>query len=160
MEIQIVKADYRNPQHAQALIDLLDVYARDIMGGGEPLRAEVKATLIPALAERPTAFSVLAFAGDEPVGFANCFEGFSTFACKPLLNIHDFAVAPQWRGHGIARRMMDCLEELAKERGCCKITLEVLEHNLAAKALYRQCGFSDYRLAAASGNALFWQKYL
>lgn len=153
-------ADYRNPQHARALVNLLDVYARDIMGGSEPLREDVKEKLIPALAQRPNAFSILAFAGDEAVGFANCFEGFSTFACKPLVNIHDFAVAPKWRGHGVARRMMNYLDEVARERGCCKITLEVLENNHAAKALYRQCGFSDYKLAAATGNALFWQKYL
>jgi len=160
MDIQVITADYGNPQHARALVTLLDVYARDIMGGGEPLREDVKENLIPALAQRPNAFSILAFAGDEAVGFANCFEGFSTFACKPLVNIHDFAVAPQWRGHGVARRMMDCLEKIARERGCCKITLEVLESNHTAKALYRKCGFSDYKLAAATGNALFWQKYL
>ncbi|HYD78252.1 MAG TPA: GNAT family N-acetyltransferase [Paucimonas sp.] len=160
MELHILKADYRDPQHAHALIGLLDLYARDPMGGGEPLRAEVKERLVPMLAQHPTAFSILAFAGDEPAGLANCFEGFSTFACKPLVNIHDFVVSPAWRGHGVGQRMMAYLEALARERGCCKVTLEVLENNHAAKALYRKCGFADYRLAAAAGNALFWQKYL
>jgi ribosomal protein S18 acetylase RimI-like enzyme len=160
MDLQIVRADYRDPQHAHALIALLDAYARDPMGGGEPLRADVKERLVSMLAQHPTAFSILAFIAGEPVGLVNCFEGFSTFACKPLINIHDFVVMPQWRGHGIGRRMMALLEDLAKERGCCKLTLEVLENNHAAKALYRQCGFADYRLAAVAGNALFWQKNL
>lgn len=160
MDLKIVLADYRNLQHAQSLIALLDAYASDPMGGGAPLRAEVKEKLIPALAQHPAAFSILAFIDGEPAGLANCFEGFSTFACKPLINIHDFAVMPQWRGHGIGRRLMARIEDIAKERGCCKITLEVLENNHAAKALYRGCGFSDYKLADAAGNALFWQKYL
>lgn len=37
-------------------------------------------------------FSVLAFDADQPVGLINAIEGFSTFACKPLINIHDVIV--------------------------------------------------------------------
>ena len=112
------------------------------------------------LAQHPSAFSIFAYIDGAPAGLVNCFEGFSTFACKPLINIHDFVVMPEWRGHGIGRHMMAWLEKFAKERGCCKLTLEVLENNHAAKALYRRCGFADYKLADAAGNALFWQKYL
>lgn len=160
MDLHIVKADYADPTHARLLIDLLDAYARDPMGGGEPLRPEVRERLVPALAQRPTAFSVLAFAGDRPAGLVNCFEGFSTFACKPLINVHDFVVLPGFRGQGVGQAMMDFVEGIAKERGCVKITLEVLENNHAARKLYRKCGFTDYQLSAAAGNALFWQKYL
>ena len=37
---------------------------------------------------------------DKPVGLATTFEGFSTFAAKPLINIHDIAVLPDYRGRG------------------------------------------------------------
>ena len=45
-------------------------------------------------------------------------------------------------------------------RGCCKLTLEVLDNNFIAKALYKKFGFSDYQLDPEYGNALFWEKKL
>ena len=47
--IEIVKADLSNPQHGRALVDLLDNYARDPMGGGKPLSETVKLNLVPCL---------------------------------------------------------------------------------------------------------------
>ena len=41
--VDVVLADYRNPAHARALVDLLDAYARDPAGGGAPLSADVMA---------------------------------------------------------------------------------------------------------------------
>lgn len=41
---------------------------------------------------------LLAFVEDEPVGVAVCFFELSTFKTRPLLNIHDLAVLPQYRG--------------------------------------------------------------
>ncbi len=38
----IVVADYRDPSHQKALLDLLDDYARDPMGGGKGLSSRVK----------------------------------------------------------------------------------------------------------------------
>lgn len=160
MDIQTITIDYHNARHAQALIQLLDIYARDPMGGAHPLSEKVKAGLVPALARHPGAFGVLAFDGDTPVGLANCFEGFSTFACKPLANIHDFVVAPGYRGRQIGMRMLEHIERIAAERGYCKLTLEVLGNNHAAQRLYRKFGFADYRLADDAGNAQFWQKRL
>ncbi len=56
--------------------------------------------------------------------------------------------------------MLDKVEEVAIEKGCCKITLEVLSKNEAAKSAYKKFGFSDYELDPNAGSALFWQKRL
>ena len=160
MNIEILQADYSNAEHAQALVRLLDMYARDAMGGGHPLSEQVKQALVPALARRPHAFSVLAFADGEAAGLVNCFEGFSTFACKPLINIHDVAVADAYRRRGIAQQMMRYVENIARERGCCKLTLEVLQGNRNAQQMYGKLGYAGYQLDAATGAALFWQKGL
>ena len=37
MSITIRQADYSDPADAAALVDMLDAYARDPMGGGKPL---------------------------------------------------------------------------------------------------------------------------
>lgn len=157
---QIVRADLSNQSHADAIIYLLNEYARDIMGGGEDLSSFVKTNLISALQKRQGVHIVLAFIEDKPAGLANCFEGFSTFACKPLLNIHDITVTPEFRGRGLSKKIMAKVEDIAREIGCCKVTLEVLEGNKIAQALYSACGYAGYSLDAAMGNALFWQKKL
>lgn len=158
--VKIVRADYADPAHGAALIDLLDSYARDPAGGGDPLSDFARANLVSQLAARPFIFSVLAFDGDAPVGLINAIEGFSTFACRPLVNVHDVVVLPGHRGRGIAAQMFAEIEAIARERGACKLTLEVLDGNVSARALYQRLGFAAYQLDPAMGNAQFLHKWL
>lgn len=160
MTEEILCADLTNPRHAAAIVHLLNEYARDIMGGGEDLSDYTKANLIRELQQRPGVHIVLAFIDGKPAGLANCFEGFSTFACKPLLNIHDITVTPAFRGRGLSKKIMYKVEEVARQLGCCKVTLEVLEGNKVAQSLYATCGYAGYSLDPQMGSALFWQKKL
>ncbi|MES2413601.1 MAG: GNAT family N-acetyltransferase [Pseudomonadota bacterium] len=139
---------------------LLDAYARDPAGGGAPLADSCKDRLVGELAARSQAFSVLAFDGDNAVGLVNCFEGFSTFACKPLVNVHDVVVLPAWRGQRVGEAMLALVEQIARERGACKLTLEVLQGNGSAIRLYQRTGFAGYQLDPAMGQAQFLQKWL
>ena len=156
----ILLADYHNPSHQQAILMLLDAYARDPMGGGEGLGEEVMNTLLPMLAAEPGAFSILAFVDEQPAGLVNCFQALSTFRAKPLINIHDVTVLPEYRGQGLSTAMLNRVEEIARERGCCKLTLEVLEGNEIARSAYGKLGFSGYELDPRLGQALFWEKKL
>lgn len=112
------------------------------------------------LAKRAHAFSVLAFVNGEPAGLINCFEGFSTFACRPLVNVHDVAVMPAFRGLGLSQKMLRKVEDIARQRGCCKITLEVLEGNAVAQASYAKFGFAPGMFDPAHGLMQFWIKPL
>lgn len=67
-------------------------------------------------------------------------------------------VKAEYRNKGIGKRLLLKTEELAAERGCCKITLEVLQGNQKALNLYRNFGFDNYQLDEAMGHALFLQK--
>jgi len=158
--IVVRQVNYANAQDALAIVLLLDAYASDPAGGGEGLSDFAKAHLVPALAARPQAYSVLAFDGDVPVGLVNCIEGFSTFKCRPLVNVHDVAVLASHRGHRIAERMLAEAERIARERGACKLTLEVLSGNTPAVKLYQRIGFEGYQLDPAMGTASFMQKWL
>ena len=160
MTQHIILADLSSPDHAQTIIHLLDEYAQDPMGGGEPLSQFVRTNLVAELAKRPGVYVLLAMHDQEAVGMAICFEGFSTFACKPLLNIHDVIVSAKYRGHGIAKRLLAKAEEIAIANGCCKLTLEVLTGNTAAQAAYKAYGFAGYELEPTMGQAMFWQKKL
>ena len=159
-QVLIVQASYTNPVHAQALRDVLNHYAQDPMGGAAALPVEVLEQLPGKLAKLPHAFSVLAFVDGQAAGLVNCFEGFSTFAGKPLVNVHDVSVMGNYRGLGLSQKMLDKVEMIARERGCCKITLEVLEDNPVAQRSYRKFGFSDGQLDPDHGRMLFWKKSL
>jgi GNAT superfamily N-acetyltransferase len=158
--VEVIEADLNRPAQAQAVIDLLDCYAKEPEGGGVALREQIKRDLIPALRSRRDALILLAMQEGDAVGLLNAFEAFSTFAAAPLLNIHDVYVLPPLRGRGVGRALFEYAERVARDRGYCKMTLEVLSGNLPAQRLYLAQGFEAYALDERMGHALFWQKKL
>jgi ribosomal protein S18 acetylase RimI-like enzyme len=158
--LSVRRVDYTDVRDAGALVALLDAYAIDPAGGGQPLSEHVKSHLASELAQRPQAFSFIAWEDDMPVGLVNCIEGFSTFACRMLVNVHDLAVLPDHRGRGIGALLLAAAEGEARTRGACKLTLEVLSGNDPARRLYQALGFADYQLDPAMGHACFMQKWL
>lgn len=153
-------ADYRDGEQARLCGTLLDEYAQDPLGDGRSLPPEVLAAHSSNMLATPGAFSVLAWVDGEPAGLCNCFAGFSTFKGKPLINVHDCFVRSAFRGKGVCGRMLAEVERVAAERGCCKVTLEVLSENTAAQRAYRRFGFEPYQLDPSAGQAHFWQKTL
>ncbi len=149
-------ADFENAEHARAVVDLVDSYARNPADGAPGLAKDVARRLAPALARHPGAWVFLAFRGQEAVGVAICFQGFSTFSAKGLLNIHDLVVAEGFRGQGVGRALLDRVERKARELGFCKLTLEVEESNQDARNLYRRVGFRG----PDSGKMYFLSKAL
>jgi len=158
--ITIVEADLSRDDHGAAVLDLLNGYSMDPFGDGHPLSESTRRELIPGLRQHPTTRIFLAYRGAEPVGLAICFLGFSTFAARPLLNIHDFFVAPTCRGAGVGRLLMAAIQERARELGCCKLTLEVLENNHRARGVYAAAGFDQATYVPEAGGAIFLAKPL
>jgi GNAT superfamily N-acetyltransferase len=157
---EIVIADLSQPTDANDLVRLLNIYALDPMGGGAALSSYVMENLAATLAARSDVTVILAKTNGESVGMLICIEGFSTFACQPLLNIHDAIVIPEYRGRGVSKLMFAKAEEIARSRGCCKLTLEVLSGNKPARSAYASCGFESFQLDPNMGEALFLQKKL
>ena len=159
-DIEIVEANLERADHQQAVTELVDAYAADAMGNGKPLSAEVRRDLIPGLRQHPTTFILLAYQAGKPVGIAVCFQGFSTFAARPLMNIHDLAVLPEHRGQGIGTRLLEEVGCRAREIGCCKLTLEVQERNCRARQVYEAAGFAQAEYQEGAGGSLFYAKPL
>ena len=158
------RVDYASASDRAALCSLLNHYAQDPMGGGEPLSRDVLARLCDDLDQRTFAFSYIACTagpdGEHAVGLVNCMEGYSTFKAKPLINIHDLIVHSDWRGQGVGQRLMQAVEQEARNKGACKITLEVLTGNHTAMQSYERFGFAPYALDPKAGTATFMQKWL
>ena len=58
-------------------------------------------------------------------------------------HVCNVAVHPDFRRMGYGRRILEALVDMAKANSMTLMTLEVRRSNLAAQALYHQCGFLD-----------------
>jgi ribosomal protein S18 acetylase RimI-like enzyme len=153
--INIVPADLSRLDHQKAVVDLIDAYSRDPMGDEKPLPEDVKQRLIPGLREHPTTIVFLAYDADKPIGIALCFRGFSSFFAKPLINVHDLSVLPEYRGKGVGRNLLLAVADQGRKMGGCKITLETQEHNYTAQKLYKSVGFARDVHTPEAGGAIF-----
>lgn len=141
MTVSILDADLSLAEHAEGLITVLNEYAQLPVLTGQPLDESVRKRLPGLLAGNPGAHVLLAICGEKVAGVAVCFLGFSTFAAKPLLNVHDLAVRDEFRGQGIGGALLDGVAEKAAALGCCRVTLEVDDGNEGARRLYERKGF-------------------
>ena len=129
MDVEIIQADYADPKHRKDIPLVLSAYASDPMGGGVPLSDFTKTNLVDKLSALGHAFTILAYVDGEPAGLVNCLEGFSSFACHPLINIHDVVVLENFRGHGLSQSMLQKVGPspkngvAAKSRSRCSATI-------------------------------------
>lgn len=148
--------DYTDPKQRKAIVELLNHYMADHMGGElPPYTKDTAEKVITGLQEHPSGLVLLAEYSGKYVGLAVCFINFASFTAKPFINIHDIVVLVQYRGMGIGRRLMEAVCAKARELGCGKITLEVREDNTYAQRLYKSMGYSESKPVMH-----FWTKYL
>lgn len=164
-DLEILTVDYTHPPHRESLLRLLSEYADDPAIGSPGLTPVARKHVVQELAVRPHAVSLFAMTKTEAgeplaIGLANCFEVFSTFAAASVLNVHDFMVSAPYRGRGVGTRLMNAVTELARERNCCKVTLEVYRGNTNARSLYSRNGFGSNEQQSDLGETLFLSKRL
>jgi ribosomal protein S18 acetylase RimI-like enzyme len=154
-KIEVFECDFSILNHCAKLVELMNDYIDDEMGGGEPHKGESIIYLINGLKAHPSKLILFASVNQEIVGLANCFINFSTFSAKHFINIHDLIVKKQYRCKGIGQRLLETISKKAEELKCSKITLEVREDNQQAQNLYKKLGFDD-----SEPKMLYWTKYL
>jgi GNAT superfamily N-acetyltransferase len=151
--LRIERADARDVPLILRLIKALAEYERmsdEVIATEDSLRE----TLFGA---RPSAEVVIAYAGTEPAGFALFFQNYSTFLGKPGLYLEDLFVAPEYRGRGYGKALLQHLATLAITRGCGRFEWSVLDWNEPAIGFYKKLGaqpMHDWTIFRVSGDAL------
>jgi len=113
-----------------------------------------------SLFERRAAEVVIAYAGDEPAGFAVYYRTFSTFLGVPGMYLEDLFVIPRFRRQGLGRQLLVHLARIADERGYGRIEWSVLDWNELAIGFYKAIGakpmdeWTVFRLTGGSIQAL------
>ncbi len=153
MELSLLNVDLHNELHTRQLIKLLNDYMNDPMGNNAPTDESLAPQIIAGLQSYPGYLGFFVLSGDQFAGLANCNQNFSTFKAKPILNIHDFIVAPEFRTIGAGHFLMNGILNYASKNEYCRVNLEVREDNHAAKSLYRKMGFSE-----CEPRMHFWEK--
>ncbi len=155
MELSILKVDLQNQVHCEQVIKLLNDYMNDPIGNNRPMPTGLAPQIISGLKLHSGFLGFFVLADDQFAGMANCNVNFSTFQARPLINIHDFIVAPECRNVGAGSFLLRAVINYATQNSYCRVNLEVREDNLSAKSLYRRLGFSD-----CVPRMMFWEKKL
>ena len=157
-DISVIEGDLGNASVQRDFLAMMDAYVLDPMEGGQPLAAAVRRELVPELRKHPAHFVFLAYHREAAIGFSTCILGFSSFAARPLINVHDIGVLAEYRGCGVGRALLSAIEAKARSLGCCKLTLEVRVDNVPARNLYRKFGFEQSTIGTVAQE--FWDKSL
>ena len=107
--------------------------------------------------ERPAAEVLLAYLGEEPVGFALFFHNYSTWLGKRGIYLEDLFVRPSARKHGVGYALLREVARIALERACGRVDWAVLNWNELAISFYKQIGAKpkdDCTVFRLTGDAL------
>lgn len=108
-----------------------------------------------AFGPKPLFEALLAERDGRAVGMLTFLSLYSSWRGRPALMIHDLFVQEAARGTGAGKALVGRLAEIARECGCCRIDVNVLDWNDKARAFYASLGFAHnegwlgYRLGLA-----------
>jgi ribosomal protein S18 acetylase RimI-like enzyme len=88
--------------------------------------------------------SVIFLAEDESgraLGFVQLFPSFTSIEARRLWVLNDLYVAEEARGYGVGRALMNAAREHAIQTGAKRLTLETMDDNRRAWALYESLGY-------------------
>jgi len=75
------------------------------------------------------------------LGMLTYLSLYSSWSGRPALMIHDLFVQDAARGQGAGKALVSALTAIAREQGCCRVDVNVLDWNEKARAFYAALGF-------------------
>lgn len=109
----------------------LDNFLNELVGGEENRTAYIPYNKLDDIHD-----VILAYDGDIPVGSAS-FKKYDDESAE----VKRVFIKQEYRGRGISNKLMELLEDAAREKGFRYLILESGEPLVAAMALYRKIGY-------------------
>ena len=88
--------------------------------------------------------TLVAVSGDDVVGVADMEYHQRLGDHRPQARVHDVVVTQGARGLGVGTRLLQAAEDLARKRGCFRMTLVTASWREETIGFYRKEGWSDY----------------
>ncbi len=98
-----------------------------------------------AFSENPPFKVLLAEIDGFAVGYAFYLFTYSSFLAKKTLYLEDIFISPDYRRHGIGKKFMDLLIEIASENNCGRMEWVVLDWNQSAIDFYEKLGARELK---------------
>lgn len=94
---------------------------------------------------------VLALVDGNPVGIGHYNFTLSSWSKNPDCYLEDLFVAPETRGHGVGRAIIDAIADAARDAGAERLHWMTQRENAVARRLYdtyaQESGFVRYRIS-------------
>ena len=123
-----------------AVAPLFDAYRRFYDQPGDLARAR---DFLRERLERDESVVLLAQVDGRPAGFTQLYRMFSSVRTTRTYILNDLFVAEDARRRGVARALLDAAARFAREDGAAGISLETMQDNAPARALYRAAGWGE-----------------
>lgn len=148
--MEIVKATLNDLDEISALFDAYRVF----YGKGSAI--EKANSFLSKRIENGESEIFLAIANDgKAVGFTQLYPLFSSTRMKRLWLLNDLYVAPEFRGQGISKLLIERAKELARATRAAGISLETDKNNDIGNQLYPRTEFE-----LDDHNFYFWENDL
>jgi ribosomal protein S18 acetylase RimI-like enzyme len=99
-------------------------------------------------------------AGEPAIGIAQLRFFHSVWSDGHEAYLEELYVAPERRGEGLGRALLEAAIELARERGAVNIDLNTSEDDTAALALYESAGFTNREGRPDGPKMLYYEREL
>ena len=151
---------WRAEPHEAEVVARLIVEFRDHLGLDWPSANAFLAGVERLIEQRDTAF-LLATPNEDapPSAVAQVRFRYGLWWAAEDCLLEDLFVREEARNQGLGRALVEGVVDLARERGCRRVELDVNDNNAAALALYRSAGF-DNRDDRYGGGNLFMRLHL
>lgn len=109
------------------------------------LNIEAAQSIFKKIAQYPDYKIYIVEADSQPIGtFALLIMDNLGHLGTPSAVVEDVAVIAEYQGKGIGKKMMEFAMQIAKEKGCYKLTLSSNLRREAAHAFYESLGFTKH----------------
>ena len=127
---------------ADDLAHLLPLFAGYLRFYGRPVDEIRVAAFLDERLRRGESVVFLAFRGVRALGFVQLYPAFASLSLARSWILNDLFVAPEARGGGAARALMQAARQLGVDTGAAELFLQTAHDNLPAQRLYEGLGWT------------------